>query len=60
MKDINVNDLNDAVKSEDVEMTADEMGQVKGGGLLLPAVQQVREAARTRSTTTTISYTGLE
>jgi hypothetical protein len=65
MKDIKVNELNEATKSDEIEMTDEEMGQVKGGiGLLLPAVQKVREAARTEKKmsleTSTITYTGLE
>ncbi len=65
MKDIKVNELNEATKSDEIEMTDEEMGQVKGGiGLLLPAVQKVREAARTEkktsTQTSTITYTGLE
>lgn len=65
MKDIKVNELNEATKSDEIEMTDEEMEQVKGGiGLLLPAVQKVREAARskkkTSTQTSTITYTGLE
>ncbi len=65
MKDIKVNELNEATKSDEIEMTDEEMEQVKGGiGLLLPAVQKVREAARTEKKmsleTSTITYTGLE
>jgi len=65
MKDIKVNELNEATKSDEIEMTDEEMGQVRGGiGLLLPAVQKVREAARTEkktsTQTSTITYTGLE
>lgn len=33
-------------------LSADDLEQVKGGGLLLPAVQKVREAATTSDTTT--------
>ncbi len=51
MKDIKVNDLDETKKSAEVEMTEEELNQVKGGGLLLPAVQKVREAARSTTTT---------
>jgi hypothetical protein len=39
-----------------VELTESQLSEV-AGGLLLPAVQKIREAA---SRTNTISYTGLE
>lgn len=65
MAQINNNELNEATKSDEIEMTEEEMEQVKGGiALLLPAVQAAREAARPKKKTTTqtstISYTGLE
>ena len=41
MANITNNDLHAAV------LTAEDLAQVKGGGLLLPAVQKVREAAST-------------
>ena len=43
-----------------VELTESQLSEV-AGGLLLPAVQKIREAAsRTNTVTNTISYTGLE
>ena len=53
MADIKINDLNEEAKPvEEVEMTEEELAHVKGGiGLLLPAVQKVREAASTSTTT---------
>lgn len=38
---------------KNVTLTENDMQHVKGGGLLLPAVQKVREAARRTNTSST-------
>src|SRR5690606_13370214 len=52
MKDAKVNDVKTEAGADEIEMTDEEMSQIKGGALLLPAVQKVREAAARNTTTT--------